>query len=140
MSDPIKSDQVAYASSPYLKAYLQKQRMAQAAGAGQPQPQHRGPLVRGHVVAYETPPQVRGAAARRKNGEAAAEGKEKRRPHGGAPMEDRPIDRLHQFEAERGMGEWSQDGPREADENPYDDSSDDTPYRDLKAPRRPDER
>lgn len=121
MTTPIKSDQIAYASSPYLSAYLQKRRMAEASGDAKALRPDR--LVKGNVVAYEVQPQStpgtvhqNGQTGSKRNGlSGSAAGSEK--------MEDRPIDRLHQFEIERGLEDVNDEG----DPNPYDDSADDEP-------------
>ena len=123
MTEPIKSDPVAYSSSPYLNAYLQKQRLAQVASEAEPKRPVR--LERGNVVAYEVQPTSQNRAER-VNGEAGADHADfSGHTNGGAvrkQWDDRPSDRLHQFEAERGIDEEQVEG----DPNPYDDSGDDT--------------
>ena len=121
MTEPIKSDQSQYASSPYLNAYIQKQRLAQASSD---LPTSRS---RGAARVYETRRLERPQRGQAK-GVSAASDWSKDHTNGEIYQEDRPIDRLHQFEIERGITQEAQEG----DKNPYDDSSDDTPDLSIK--------
>ena len=141
MTDPIKSDQSQHASSPYLNAYIQKQRLAQASrdASTASGSEHGNRRSQGAARVYETR-QLNHAPGRHQNGESYPAGRDsfagsaEGHPTGKIQREDRPIDRLHQFEIERGLPEDYQEG----DENPYDDSSDDTPDRSMKAAPRTD--